>query len=762
MPYSHYLPKVAFLSLEERKRNLPTPPHLPIVPHPLRGEQALEQIESDEFGLRPMVAALADTLATRVTANSYVIGIEGSWGSGKSTFINFIREDIRQRHPNHRSIKFEPWLIGEGSAFQAHLLAQIADEIEDLRRESVADCWLGARRERKLLSKAAQKIRTYGTYAEIISIPAATLGLADPSGTTLIIAGGLKSFGKITKFIRTKAPTLEYLKSETSDSLRQLGESLVDFRLTVFVDDLDRLEPAEAVEVLRLVRKTADFPNVTYVLCFDRRILSAHVKQVIGASDGHDYIEKIFQGIVSIPPQEPFALRRFFRRLLSSSFSTEMRTEINRDLEIERRKSSLFDTWAGALLNTPRDAVRVCEAVKLGWPYLAGKADFFDFVWLQLIKLRAPTLYQWTQEYVAEVGAYRDGGRPTEGGAHAHAQKLCNIMEATEFSLYSQPTISYFLPGVSAYLLDGDKKRVFEFQDEELQSFEANRRLGSPTHWKQYFAFDMPSYAVSDDDILKIREAAKSDASHAISILRDWYERDHDIKGYFVDVLLERLADIPTRNFSDQELEGFTEVFAEVMDEFSAGIERVQFSDRSMWRNAYRVLAQPAAEKFVQLIPTGKSISWMTFVIRQLGFARQREGRDQPSSFQLTTDDFETAVCSIVKRFQSLGVRDFFKQNEPLSMLYCWKQLGDQESLAAFMATATKEDDGFLHTLDGMRNWATSSNKGTYYPLNEKDISNFLDLEETIARLKKLAALDSEVTSEQRNQANQLLLSLND
>ena len=75
---------------------------------------------------------------------------------------------------------------------------------------------------------------------------------------------------------------------------------------------------------MRLVRKSADFPFVVYIVCFDVEVLSHQIEFALQIKNGRDYIEKVFNTIVSMPPQEPFALRRYLRRLLSATFANEM------------------------------------------------------------------------------------------------------------------------------------------------------------------------------------------------------------------------------------------------------------------------------------------------------------------------------------------------------------------------------------------------------------------------------------------------------
>ena len=69
--------------------------------------------------------------------------------------------------------------------------------------------------------------------------------------------------------------------------------------MVVLIDDIDRLEPAEIREVVRLVRLTSDLPNVIFLLAYDR----GHVAKSLGTSEseGLRYLEKIVQVSYQLP-----------------------------------------------------------------------------------------------------------------------------------------------------------------------------------------------------------------------------------------------------------------------------------------------------------------------------------------------------------------------------------------------------------------------------------------------------------------------------
>ena len=75
----------------------------------LLGDYPRETISEDEFGLKKIVHALSDTLTRRLTIDGYTLGLQGQWGSGKTTLVNFIAEKISEEDSWHQTIKFDPW-----------------------------------------------------------------------------------------------------------------------------------------------------------------------------------------------------------------------------------------------------------------------------------------------------------------------------------------------------------------------------------------------------------------------------------------------------------------------------------------------------------------------------------------------------------------------------------------------------------------------------------------------------------------------------
>jgi hypothetical protein len=241
---------------------------------------------------------------------------------------------------------------------------------------------------------------------------------------------------------------------------------------------VDRLEPAEVIEILRLVRSVVDLPNVIYLLCYDSDTLAHSIERAASVKSGHSYLEKIAQLTVMVPKPEPLQLRQWF--------SDELRLiALAKDEDELSRLKLVIDYEGGRQLRTPRSVVRALDAVRFFWPPLhEAKADLADLVWLQLIKDGNPALYRWIEEYCGTAAALSLGIARVEDAEKAgELGALLATVPAGHFDdLTYRHNFAEQLPGVELdHSQGGNKFKIFEHvsdrdRDEAIQK----KRLASP------------------------------------------------------------------------------------------------------------------------------------------------------------------------------------------------------------------------------------------------------------------------------------------
>lgn len=116
----------------------------------------------------------------------------------------------------------------------------------------------------------------------------------------LILNLDLSPFEKI--FLNPKSIDI---KEKIEKELRNCNHS----KIIIVIDDMDRLFPKEILTIFKTVKMIADFPNVVYVLAFDKaRVINLLKKQI----DAEDYIKKIVQIEKTIPPIDEEILKNIF------------------------------------------------------------------------------------------------------------------------------------------------------------------------------------------------------------------------------------------------------------------------------------------------------------------------------------------------------------------------------------------------------------------------------------------------------------------
>jgi predicted KAP-like P-loop ATPase len=371
----------------------------------VKGDRALSSGDKDKLGFREIAKRIATSLVDRASEDGLVIGVEGAWGSGKSSLLFLIGDELGKL-PNDQKptvINFRPWLIGNRDALITSLFGELSRQLDqvalnagDATRVSVAKA-----------KEAAEALRSFMNGLSRAGSVIEFAGEALRIGPLKLVGKGARAAGDAAGK-KPASPPLSELKDKLVKSLRDLGH-----RFVITIDDVDRLEPTEVIEILRLVRSVVDLPNVIYLLCYDSDILAHSIEKAAGIKSGQSYLEKIVQLTVMVPKPEPFQLRQWFTDDLHLIAWAKDEDELSM-LKV------VIDHEGGRQLLTPRSVVRALDAIRFFWPPLReANADLADLVWLQLIKDGNAALYRWIEQYCGTAAALSLGTARVEDAEKA-------------------------------------------------------------------------------------------------------------------------------------------------------------------------------------------------------------------------------------------------------------------------------------------------------------------------------------------------------
>lgn len=277
-------------------------------------------------------------------------------------------------NPRTVVVRFSPWLIGGKAELATALLSELARALGEPFGKEI----------RRAFGKLIARLAEF--------LPMAGAGFDIATGYSL--GGILSAAGPWSRNISktmTSGPTLEELRHTLRNMLRRLKNQQV----LVIVDDVDRLTPLEALEMVSLVKSVGDFPNVIYLLSYDDVKLDELINKSVKIS-GRDYLEKIIQYSIILPPLDQDDLWRLFSADLQTIF-----TELSED-----DQKRLGYEWYFTLryyLENPRDVRRFVNAIAVAQSNLADYTDAMDLILLIALQIFEPDVYWLVRRHLSDL-----------------------------------------------------------------------------------------------------------------------------------------------------------------------------------------------------------------------------------------------------------------------------------------------------------------------------------------------------------------------
>ncbi|WP_246621671.1 KAP family P-loop NTPase fold protein [Rhizobium laguerreae] len=704
-------------------------------------DRALDDVSADEYGFNEIARKLAPSLVDAAKSDGMVIGIEGPWGSGKTSLLNFLKRQLASREAQRlHVITLAPWLTGDNISLIETLTDAMADILDkEEERSNPSGFWSRNKKQsvgytdlfRKYGARTGRALAPLANFAGMIYPPAAIVGAGLGVG-----ADYLEKLGR--------TPTDAEVKNLISDKLASL-----DVRFLVLIDDLDRLEPQQAVEVIRMVRSVADFPKVAYVMCYDRSVLAHALERGLHVKDGDLFLQKVVQLTFTIPLPEPFDLRislrskalAIYREVNGKDPDAAQQGEISRAIDRE-----------GAGLKTPREVKLVLNAIKFAYRSMADDLYFPDLCRISLLKILNPPLYRWLEKYLSVRSVIFTGDAEmaeddmTELGTYLKSLLPSESLGSTR-SIWS---VAEYIPGLQ---VDDDPKAcVFQSEhSDQIARYLNDKRLGSPVHYRYYFALTGPRSALPDEKLNELKVLAGSDIPSLSAKLEDYIRTPRPLGQSWFEHILDRFSRSELRALSAGQLCGLTTAVGNVMDIAMRDKKQVRLFSRSLSDkseilvgNVLDILREndtQARQGLVQtLFAQSPSLSWLVAeLLRQELFdhgvvgdrARRVEDR------HLTAQELDACRQILRERLAAAAADGSLATLPDLAgILYGWRDMAGPEDPRAWVADFIANDTNLVMLLLELRGLAVSDR--VYRPLRNSTLDLFMDRE---AVLQRLAAL---------------------
>ncbi len=229
---------------------------------------AEKDVSYDLLGRNMIIDQLLQAITFCKPDKSYVISLEGPWGSGKTTILNSVKDQLKGNSSYNGEIiiidDFDPWLYGNQnallSAMYNKIILAMGLKCDPLRSEHFLKSIMNA-----CASDAATKFNI-GHVVESLF------------------------YGN-----ESEQKSISELKRKISTYLLNSGK-----RFVFIIDNLDRANDENIIFLFKLISIVFDFPGIIYVLSFELERIDAILKQTHELE--HRFLEKIIQQEIIVPP----------------------------------------------------------------------------------------------------------------------------------------------------------------------------------------------------------------------------------------------------------------------------------------------------------------------------------------------------------------------------------------------------------------------------------------------------------------------------
>ena len=707
---------------------------------PLDSDAPIEDPERDRdrLGFRELARHLTNLFLRNDLSRGLVVGIEGEWGSGKSSLANLALNALEEEKEQHslRVVHFSPWIVGNRDQLLGQLFAELDSVLYEL-----------------LPIDSREQVRTaLRAYVQGVASLASSLKIAGDLGIPMAASVGNALKSAASAVSQSENPSLSQLKEKLRNQLADHNGKII-----VFIDDLDRLEPQETVEVLRLVRAVADFPKVAYLLAYDPSVLAKSLKTALGVKDGKAYIEKLVQVSFAIPEPMSFDLRSWLAEETMAIFDRADLTP-----EAAERLERALSCWCSEYISTPRDVVRTANALKLHIAPLAERLDPADGLFIQIIRLHHPELHDWVQRHLIKkfssgLNDFRLGSKDVaENSDREQGLELAEIagrQGRTQYQFLGD--LRQHLPQAS--IPNGPWSLAFESKDG--QQFAVERRLYSVSYFRLYFALSLPAGFLSDEEVWDFLDLCSRDPKAAACHFRDRCAEDRLQGGNMAQVLLSRILE-RKRDISADRVPDLLAVLGDSMDDFARRLPKRPGSPPSLYGDTlevFRLIGYLSNDERLvtleKLFADASSLAWLNAIvveeIVEHGFAGFQ---DRPVEQRLLTgEEFMLIREKFLERLEHAGAKRLKETPFFLSLMYGWHWAGSGEQAVAWVRKQSSRDADFLVLLGYMKSKSLVSDgnetRENYYLARQTLKMFFGSLTAVTKRLTRIVS-DTEQTDE--------------
>lgn len=258
-------------------------------------DEPVQPGDDDNLGIEIHSKSLIEFI--QETKTPITVGIQGEWGSGKTSLLNSIHHAFAEKH-TFKQIWINSWEYSLLSTPEEALLKIVNNIIDQLLESDAKEKY------KQQITASAKRI-----FKGALRI-GAQVALGDEAAqvTDELMASGDHSISALRKNL--KGLVYEIAQQPTNIE-----------KIIIYVDDLDRIEPKNAVAILELMKNIFNVHNCVFILAIDFQVVVKGLEHKFGEQTHENEWEfrAFFDKIIQLPfmmPMNQYKIAKYINKLL--------------------------------------------------------------------------------------------------------------------------------------------------------------------------------------------------------------------------------------------------------------------------------------------------------------------------------------------------------------------------------------------------------------------------------------------------------------
>ncbi len=430
-------------------------------------DEPITHKSEDLLGRRQFVEGLYNQIINYPFQDSFVFGLYGVWGEGKTSVLNLLKNKLQQNE-NIILFEFDPWYFSSQEA----LIKGFYDGLYSALNKTFF----------------LPNIRTFfSKYHKILS-------------------AGVKLTG-INIDIDLSHESLEELRKKIEEWISVIGKKIV-----ILIDDIDRLESKnDILQTFKIIKLSGRFKNTIFGMSFDPKIISSFLKEEI--PNDPSFLDKIIQNPIHLPATEQSDIDKFIYYSYPDENHYSAIDRLLQKLEIDQERirafekefNDLYETQIKKCFPTLRHSKRYLNGLYSTLPSVFKEVNLRDFLILELIRIFYSEVYEdiWKHPWfyvppwnlraqlISPLG-FISNEKEKYQKIREHIEQIMSEQKEKEILLELLQTI-FFVEVKNAFSKMGSVKYS------NVSSYRSEKRITHPDVFPKYFMFKVPPRELPDE-----------------------------------------------------------------------------------------------------------------------------------------------------------------------------------------------------------------------------------------------------------------------